>query len=89
MRNIFLLLLLIVAVGLSSCTEKTMAKNYGGGYTLELPVGQKLVNATWKETEFWYITRPMREGEEAETYYFKEDSNFGILEGTVTIVERK
>lgn len=89
MRNIFLLLLLIVVVGLSSCTEQTMAKSYGGDYTLELPAGQKLVTATWKDVEFWYLTRPMRDGEEAETYYFKEDSNFGIMEGTVTIVERK
>lgn len=35
----------------------------------------------------WYLTRPMHEDETAETYEFKQDSSYGVFEGTVTIVE--
>ena len=37
----------------------------------------------------WYLTRPMREEEEPETHTFQQSSEFGILEGTVTVVESK
>ena len=65
------------------------AKHFGGDYTIELPAGKKLVNITWKDTELWYLTRDMKEGEEAETYTFQEDSTFDVMEGTVTIIETK
>ena len=55
---------------------------------MELPACQKLVNASWKDSSLWYLTRPFREGEVAETYSYKEDSSYGVLNGTVTIRER-
>ena len=35
----------------------------------------------------WYLTRPMRDDEEPETHTFQQSSEFGVFEGTVTIVE--
>lgn len=60
----------------------------GGTTTVELPVDHKLFDVTWKKDNLWYATRPMRADETPETYTFKEDSSFGIFEGTVIFVER-
>ena len=82
------LVTLLMAVGVG-CTEKERAREWGGSSTVTLNAGQKLVVATWKETNLWILTRPMREGEVAETYKFFEDSSWGIMEGEVVIVERR
>jgi hypothetical protein len=42
-----------------------------------------------KVDNLWYLTRPMREGEQVETYTFQEESSFGVLEGTYQITEMK
>lgn len=82
-------ILLLTALISMSCTEQQRAKKYGGTATENLPANQKLVTVTWKETNLWYLTRPMSATDVAETYEFKESSNFGILNGKVIIKETK
>lgn len=74
---------------LLSCTENSRVRNWGGTGTLVLPTGQKLVNLTWKGDQLWYLTRPMIESDSVETYEFREESSFGIIEGTYKIIESK
>lgn len=88
MKKLFILAI-IASLGLASCTENERAKSFGGTATINLPTGQKLVNVTWKDTQLWYLTRQMKPNDSAETYEFKEESNFGIIEGTVKLVETK
>lgn len=79
----------LVAITLASCTENSRVKSWGGEGTINLPKGQKLVTITWKETQVWYLTRPMDSRDKAETYKFQEESSFGVMEGTYNIVESK
>ena len=72
---------------LMACSENEMAKSFGGTMHLDLPCGEKLTEITWKDTDLWYATRPMREGEEPETTTFKADSSFGMMEGKVIVKE--
>lgn len=72
-----------------SCTDNSRVKNWGGKATLQLPKGQKLVNVTWKESELWYLTKPMTASDSAEIYNFQEESSWGVVEGTYIIVESK
>ena len=81
------ILLITMALCLTGCHYTT--KNFGGNMTIELPKGQKLEEITWKDTNLWYLTRPMRENEVAEIHTFQEKSPLGIAEGTVTIIETK
>ena len=74
---------------LAGCTQQERAKTFGGTAKVAISPGQKLVTATWKDAEIWYLTRPMHPGEQAETYTFKESSTLGIMEGTVIITETK
>ena len=84
------LILSLAAIALlASCTENDRVKNWGGNGTIKLPAGQKLVNVTWKGAELWYITRPMTVNDYPETYLFKEQSSFGVVEGSYTIIETK
>jgi hypothetical protein len=81
------LILLVVAFTMVSCTQNTRAKSFGGTSTVELKEGRKLIEATWKEDNLWYLTRVRREGESIETYEFREESSFGMMNGTVIFKE--
>jgi hypothetical protein len=73
---------------LASCTSNVRAKQWGGTTELKLPPCVKLVNVTWKDANLWYLTRPMRDGEQPEKWLFDEDSNFGIMTGKINIIEQ-
>lgn len=79
---------MILIFALSGC--QSMARSYGGDITIELEPNQKLELITWKDDDsLWYLTRPMREDEEAETHVYQQSSEWGVFEGTVTIIEKK
>ena len=81
------LALLALTLSLVGCTANIRAKNWGGTMTLTLPKGEKLVTVTWKDAHLWYLTRRMRSDDSVETYTFREDSNFGVMNGTVVLQE--
>ncbi len=82
-------LLVTLVLTLCGCSEKTRAKSFGGSTSIDLEPGEKLEEVTWKDSNLWILTRPMREGETAEKYTFSEDSEFGLIEGTVYIIEHE
>ena len=71
-----------------SCTENSRAKSFGGTMTIDIPQGNKLISATWKEDQLWYLYRPARAGETPETSTLKEDSKYGLVQGKVIFVEK-
>lgn len=89
MKNKLMLAAAIAVIYLTSCTENTRAKACGGTATVDLPPNTKIVNATWKDHELWYLTRPMRSDEVAETMTLHEQSSFGLIEGKVIFKETK
>lgn len=89
MKKTVVALIMLTTLSLASCTSNEIAKQFGGTSKLNLPKGEKLVNITWKEDHIWYLTKPMTATDVAETYTFKEQSNYGILQGEVIITESK
>lgn len=89
MKKFLAIGLIMVTIGTLTGCGNTVARSFGGTMTLELEPNQKLEAITWKDEELWYLTRPMREGEEAETWKFQEKTNLGVIEGTVIIKESK
>lgn len=63
------------------------SKKFRWRHHYELEPGLKLEEITWKEDSLWYLTRPMREDELPETHVFEQNSEFGVFEGSVTVVE--
>ena len=88
---ITIVLIIISLFYLCSCTENTRSRVWGGKMTIELPKGQKLVEATWKgETNsLWCLTEPMDSTYTPKAKMFKEYSRFGVLEGSVIFIEGK
>jgi hypothetical protein len=82
-----LIAMMIGMVLLTGCTANDMAKNWGGKMNFDLPKGNKLVTITWKDADMWYLMRPMRSNEVAETYEFCEKSSFGMVQGKIIIKE--
>lgn len=79
----------IMAIALSATGCHGATRDLGGEMTIELEPNQKLELITWKEDSLWLLTRPMRDDENAETHTYYEDSEWGVLEGKVTIVEKE
>lgn len=88
MRKVIIAIMIISALLSVGCGQYT-ARKLGGTSTQTLNTNEKLVNVTWKNDSLWIVTRPMRQGEIAETYEFKESSVFAVFEGTVIIKEVK
>lgn len=84
-----LIIAICAILSIVGCTQNQKAKNYGGKAEITLPAGEKLVMATWKDDDLWYLTRPMLATDSAISYTFKEESSFGVWEGTYIIHEKK
>ena len=85
---VFVVLPVFIAFACMGC--QGMARDMGGTVTIQLEPNEKLEEITWKDSDsLWYLTRPMREDEVAETHVFQESSEFHVIEGQVVIVERK
>lgn len=84
---------LLVLVGLtailSSCTEQQVKKQYGGTIEIKLPAGEKLMEATWKGEDLFYLTEPMEEEYKPKVKMFREHSSWGVMETNVKFIEVK
>lgn len=84
-----LMTLMVAGLMFSLTACQSIANSFGGDITITLEPGQKLELITWKGDNLWYCTRPMRPEETPEVHTYEESTNFGVLEGTVTIVEQE
>ena len=90
MRKNILVTLLVVVMAVTMLTGCQYAtKALGGTTEIHLEPNTKLELITWKDDSLWYLTRPMREDDIAETHTYRQQSEFGVFQGTVTIVETK
>ena len=81
-------IVMALGISLTGCEQK-MTKSFGGNMTIELEPGEKLETIDWEDDSLWYLTRPMKEEEEPQTYKLEQSSEFGVFEGTVTIIESR
>jgi hypothetical protein len=76
-----MMILVVMMVVISSCTENARARHFGGNEILTLKPNEKVLNVTWKDDEMWVCTQDTITG----VVYFREKSSWGIIEGTVVI----
>ena len=84
-----IIVFVILIALMNGCTEQDRARYFGGTSTVELEENKKLVNLTWKDGDLWILTKDMLPTDVAETYTFKEDSPYGVIEGLIIIKEKK
>jgi len=83
-----LIVILLMFLCLTSC-DQSITKTLGGTTKIELEPGEKLVEATWKGDDIWYLVEPMDSNYVPKTKTFKESSRIGVLEGKVIFYEKK
>jgi hypothetical protein len=88
MKKITLMLFVGIALFATGCTQNERAKTWGGTMTIHAPEGQTVQNMTWKESQLWVQYRPRKADEKPLTITFKEYSRFGLVEGTVIVIEK-
>lgn len=86
MKKIIVILLMFLC--LTSC-EQSITRTMGGTTKIELEPGEKLVEATWKGDDIWYLVEPMDSDYVPKTKTFKESSRIGVLEGKVIFYEKR
>jgi hypothetical protein len=88
----YLMFLLLSLVLFAGCTQQDIARDFGGTIKVEIPADQKFLNITWKSTDksanLWVLTRNRVPSDTKDTYKFSESSSWGVLQGTVIIVEK-
>lgn len=89
MKKLSILLVMMFAIITISCTENQKTRILGGNMAIELPKGQKVTMATWKDSNLFYMLEPMEEGYIPKTKIFVEDSSWGMLESKITFIESK
>ena len=82
------IILVTLSLMLVSC-EQEIARNFGGTTTIKLEPNQRLIEATWKDADLWYLVEPMPADYEPQTKRFIESSNYGVWEGEVIFIESK
>lgn len=73
----------IILINQTSCNS--CSRKFGGTTNIKLELNEKFINVTWKESNIWVLTQDKND---AKTFNFKEYSNYGVLEGKVTIKEQ-
>ena len=75
------LLFIATLFALSACTENQRARQFGGTEEVKLNQNEIVLNVTWKQDQMWICTKDTSTG----ISYFREKSNWGVLEGTVIL----
>ena len=83
-----ILILTVICMAFVSCDQYT-ARNFGGTTIINLKPGEKLIEATWKDNDLWYLVEPMDSDYVPKIKTFKESSTMGIMEGEVTFIESR
>lgn len=89
MKKLFLFLIIAVMLFATSCTKQQRARRFGGDIEISIDPGWKLVEATWKDDNLWIFIEPMEDDYVPKTKVFKEESSFGIMEGSITFKESR
>lgn len=79
---------LMLCLCLTSC-DQSITRTMGGTTKIELEPGEKLVEATWKGDDIWYLVEPMDSDYVPKAKTFKESSRIGVLEGKVIFYEKR
>jgi len=79
---------LVALFCLCSC-DHYVTRKFGGSTNITLEPGEKLVEATWKEGDLWYLVEPMDSDYVPKTKVLKENSMYGVMEGKVVFIERR
>lgn len=87
MKKILLFVFIIFAF--VSCTAQMRVRTFGGKMEIELPKGERLMMASWKDSDLYYLIEPMDSNYTPKVKRYIEDSSFGIIESEIIFIESR
>lgn len=85
-------LLLLPALMLAGCSAQMMTRQFGGTTELKLACNKELKTIGWdQEHNLWFLEEDVRNVDRwiPQTYEYKEQSQFGVFQGTINVRESK
>lgn len=83
------IILAVIALTLSSCTENQRARTFGGTATINVEKGKKVMMATWKDEDLFYMVEDMEPDYVPHNKELIESSSFGVIESKVVFKESR
>lgn len=74
---------------LTSCTEQERARQFGGTVKIQVEPGQKVMMATWKNNDLFYMVEPMEDDYIPKTKKLVESSSWRVMESEIIFIETK
>lgn len=84
-----LFLIAAILLIMTACTKQSRVRNFGGSERIQVKSGYRVMMATWKNNDLFYMLEPMHEGYEPTEKYLIESSSFGIWESEIIFVESR
>lgn len=88
MRKVLVVVGALSMLAVGAVAQNTWARRWGASDTKTLPPGMTVQLASWKGNNLWILMRERTVGEAPKNWVYKEFSNWGIVEGTLVLVEQ-
>lgn len=88
MKKIIFLMSAILLL-MASCTKQSRVRNFGGTETIKVKPGFRVMMATWKHDDLFYMIEPMPDGYEPSEKRLVESSSFGVWECEIIFQESR
>lgn len=90
MKKVLFIVSIILAMFINvSCTENYRAREFGGTVTIHVEKGKKVMMATWKGEDLFYMVEDMEDDYVPHNKKLIESSAYGIIESNVIFVESR
>lgn len=89
MKISFKILICMIAFILYACSDQEKAGYFGGESSINVPYGEEVLMATWKDDDIWYFTRPMSDDYVPQVKALRQESSHGLYHGVVYFYEHK
>ena len=75
--------------GNMSCTKQERVRTFGGTETIQVEPGKRVMMATWKESDLFYMVEDMPEDYVPHDKTLIESSSYGIWEAKIVFKESR
>ena len=90
MKKILTFISLVICICcISSCTEQERTRRFGGTTTIDVEPGYRVMMATWKGKDLFYMVEEMPDDYVPHDKTLIESSSYGIIESKIIFKESR
>ena len=89
MKKILTFISLVICICCISCTEQERARQFGGTATIDVEPGYRVMMATWKGDDLFYMVEEMPSDYEPHDKMLIESSSYGLIESKTIFKESR